>query len=89
MLPDATTHSARPAHSGPRPDRWASPRHELSSWIDRRVLDVSGNRIGVIVDIYRDATTARPHMVGNRNRRFAPDDRRHSRSGAPRCWART
>ncbi len=24
------------------------------------MLDVSGNRIGVIVDIYRDATTARP-----------------------------
>ena len=60
MLPDATTHSPRPAHSGPRPDRWASPRHELSSWIDRRVLDVNGNRIGVIVDIYPDATTARP-----------------------------
>jgi PRC-barrel domain len=35
-------------------------RHELSSWIDRRVVDVSGNGIGVIVDIYCDATTARP-----------------------------
>ena len=60
MLPDATTHSRRSAHIGPRPAGWASPRHELSSWIDRGVLDVSGNRIGVIVDIYCDVTTARP-----------------------------
>ena len=60
MLPDATTYAHRSAHSGPGPDRWTSPRHELSSWIHRRVLDASGNRIGVIVDIYCDAPTARP-----------------------------
>jgi hypothetical protein len=60
MQPDATTHSRRTAHSGPGRDRWATPRHELSSWIDRRVLDVTGDGIGVIVDIYCDATTARP-----------------------------
>ena len=35
-------------------------RHELSSWIDRRVLDVNGDPVGVIVAICCDASSGRP-----------------------------
>ena len=43
-----------------RLDRSEEPRHELSSWIERRALDIDGSSVGVIVDIYLDVTTGRP-----------------------------
>lgn len=33
---------------------------ELSSWLDRRVLDRHGDVFGVVVDVYVDAFTRRP-----------------------------
>ena len=34
--------------------------HELSSWIERRVLDVCGEPVGVVADIYVDSASRRP-----------------------------
>ena len=42
----------------PGPTRRA--QSELHAWIDRRVLDIMGQTIGVIVDIYRDGPDHRP-----------------------------
>lgn len=34
--------------------------HELTSWIERRVLDVAGEPVGVVADVYTNPTTRRP-----------------------------
>ena len=36
------------------------PDGALNGWIDRRVLDITGESIGVVVDIYADGTNRHP-----------------------------
>jgi hypothetical protein len=35
----------------------------LDGWVDRRVLDPSGELVGVVVDIYADADSGRPRWL--------------------------